>query len=156
MAKSDEFNKIDSRIHKILTKLDEIKQVDGRIHEIMDNVPPALSNLKKRMSLNTAYFKNPVLSNKNYKLSFSFYSIKFEITAHVKLNTSPDLITQGVLRTGIFDETKMKYIHNPGYDMIIDRLGNIDTDFSIDDWAEHYFNKIIWDFYKNAAEIAFS
>jgi hypothetical protein len=122
----------------------------------MDKVPPALSNLKKRISLNTSYFKNPVLSDNNYKLSFSFYSIKFEITAHIKLNTSPDLITQGVLRTGIYDETKMKYIHNPGYDMIIDKLGNIDTDFSIDDWAEHYFNKVIWDFYKKATEIAFS
>jgi len=156
MAKSDEFNQIDSRIHKILNKLDGVKQVDIRIHEIMDKVPPALSNLKKRMSLNTAYFKDPVLSDGNLKLSFSFYSIKLEITAHIKLNTSPDLITQGVLRTSIYDETQMKYIHNPGYDMTIDMLGNIDTVSSNDDWAEHYFDKVIWDFYKKAKEIGFS
>jgi hypothetical protein len=156
MAKSDEFDQIDSKIHKILAKLDEIKQIDSRIHEIMDNVPPALSNLKKRMSLNTAYFKNPVLSDKNYKLSFSFYSIKFEITAHIKLNNSPDLITQGVLRTSVYDETQMRYIHKPGYDMTIDIHGNIDTDFGNDNWAEHYFDKVIWNFYNTATEITLS
>ena len=155
MDNSQELDKVDERIHKILAKFDEIKAIDDKIRGIMDKVPPALSNLKHRIEQNKPYFMNPVLSERNHKLSFSFYSVKFEITAHINLNTSPEQITQGVLRTSVYDESQKSFVHNPAYDMTIDENGKIDKEFSNDDWAEHYFNKVIWDFYNKGTEITF-
>lgn len=133
--------------------LDNINQIDNRLREIRENVAPALSNLKNKMSENSLYFKRAILSENNFKLSFEFYSIKIEITSHINLNTVIPSITQGILKTSIFDDSQQKYIHKPNYDIIIDRLGNIDNAFDKDDWYEHYFEKVIWDLYLTSTEI---
>ena len=134
-----------------MPKLDDFNRIENRIREIKDMALEALETLKANMQENTMFFKTPALSHG--KLYFTYYSIKIEVTIHLKLNIDPKLITHGLIQTSIYDENQNKFVHNAKHDITVDRLGNIDNSFDKDDWMEQYYEKVIWDLYVTTTDI---
>jgi len=134
-----------------MPKLDDFNRIENRIREIKEKALEALDTLKANMQDNTMFFKTPIFAHG--KLSFSYYSIKIEITVHLILNIDPALITEGLIQTSIYDEAQNRFNHIPKYDIKIDRLGNIGTAYNKDEWMEHYYEKVIWDLYVTKKDI---
>lgn len=135
-----------------MNELDRINLINNEILGRKKKLANAFEILSISLLNNDAFFKKVKLNSEKNELTFELYSLKIKINYVLNLQLEPKYINNATIITSIAN-SKGDYELNKQYDIIVDKLGNFDNSYTVEEFSELYMNKVVLGFYKNALEI---
>lgn len=132
----------------------QISLIDNQINILKKIYSQALHKLDHELKRNEQFFKKVTLSPTENVLTFELFSMKLKIMCGTTVSTDYKEISHAIISTTIFNNEVDKYENMYKYEIMFDKFGNFNKEYTVDEFVVHYFDHVIMNLFRQKMYIA--